>query len=391
MRIVIVGGGFGGVKAALELEKDRNFEVVLISDKSHFLYYPTLYSTATGESHRESVVQLTEIFEARRVKLVEATMTGLDMNRKMVKTTEGEFHYDAVILALGVVTTYFGIDGLDTYSYSIKSHEEIKRFKKHLHDEITEDRHMDKNYVVVGAGPTGVELSSALVGYLEELRVAHKVKRSKIRVKLVEAAPRVLPRMSESTSRRVLARLKDIGVDVQLGKTVEKQDNDSIIISGKDVPTETVVWTSGVANHPFYKEHDFPLAKNGRVAVDDNLMAFPDVFVIGDNADTQYTGLAQTALHDGIYVSRYLKAKVAKRHLPTYHPVKPPVLIPVGKAWALLEWGPLKIWGTIGALIKSAAHIIGYRDVFPLGLALGAWRSHLVREEDCEVCLFAKK
>ena len=170
MRVVIVGGGFGGVKTALELAKDKSFEVVLISDKDHFMYYPTLYSTATGESHRESVVPLTEVFEARRVKIVQATMTGLDMHRKIVATSEGDFQYDVVVLALGVITTYFGLQGLDTFSYSIKSYSELKRFKKHLHDELTQDKHLDKNYIIVGAGPTGVELSAALVGYLAEIR-----------------------------------------------------------------------------------------------------------------------------------------------------------------------------------------------------------------------------
>ena len=391
MRVVIVGGGFGGVKAALELSKDKAFEVVLISDKDHFLYYPTLYSTATGESHRESVVPLNEIFEARRVKIVQATMTGLDVHRKIVATTEGDFQYDTVILALGVVTTYFGIEGLDTYSYSIKSYSELKRFKQHLHQELTEDKHLDKNYVIVGAGPTGVELSAALVSYLAEIRDAHKVRKSKIRVRLVEAAPRVLPRMSEATSARAEKRLEQLGVEVKTNEAVQSQDGDSIMISGKDIPTETVVWTSGVTNHPFFKDHDFPLAQNGRVVVDDSLQAFPDVFVIGDNAATPYTGLAQTALHDALFVSKYLKAKARHKKLPSYYAVKPPVVVPVGKKWALFEWGPLRLWGKIGALLQGGAHIVGYHDVFPVGLALGAWRAHLVREEECEICLFARQ
>ena len=196
--------------------------------------------------------------------------------------------------------------------------------------------------------------------------------------------------MDEASSARAMTRLKKLGVDVRVNEKVESQDDDSIIISGKDILTETVVWTSGVTNHPFYKEHDFPLAQNGRVVVDDALQAFPDVFVIGDNAATPYTGLAQTALHDAQFVGRFLKAKKNHKKLPKYHPVKPPVVVPIGRKWALFEWGPLRLWGKIGALLQAGSHIVGYHDVFPVGLALGAWRAHLVREEECETCLFRK-
>lgn len=391
MKVVIVGGGFAGVKTALELAKDKSIEVTLISERDHFLYYPALYGTATGESHLQSVVPLAQIFDGRRVKVVQASMKGLDKQRKIVVTDRGDFHYDYVVLAIGVVTTYFGLKGLDRYSYTIKTYDELQRFKHHLHQELIDNNHLDKNYVVVGAGPTGVELSAALVRYLAEIGRAHKVRHTKLRIRLVEAAPRVLPRMSEAASAKVLKRLKDLGVSVELNKKVESQDDDSIIISGKDVPTETVVWTSGVTNHPFFKEQNFPLAQNGRVIVDNSMQAYPNVFVIGDNAATSYTGLAQTALHDALYVGKYLKAKAHRRHLPKYYEIKPPVVIPVGDNWAVMEWGLIRMTGWLASLVRRAADFIGYHDILPIGQALGVWRAQMIREETCPVCIAASK
>jgi NADH dehydrogenase len=390
MRIVIAGGGFGGVKAALELAKSNKFQITLISDSDEFLYYPALYGTATGHSHLESFVPLTEIFKhAPHVKIVRDKVVAIDAHRKMIKGEAGTYEYDNCILALGVVTTYFGIEGLAEHSFSIKSREEVARFKAHLHREMTESGHMDKNYVIVGAGPTGVELSAALTSYLKRIADTHGIRHGKIHVSLVEAAPRVLPRMSEKASAHVEKRLKWLGVDVQTNKKVEAADEDSIQISGRDVPTETIVWTSGVTNNPFFTDnaHLFTVAKNGRIEVDEHLEASDHIYVIGDNAATPYTGLAQTALHDGIFIANHLSCLAAKKVPKPYKAVKPPVVIPVGENWAILEWGPLTCGGLLGSWIRRAADLIGYHDILPLGQALGVWRAQMVVEEDCPVCI----
>lgn len=389
-RVVIVGGGFGGVKTALELASDQSLDVTLISDKDHFVYFPALYSTATGGSHLQSFVPLTEIFKTvPNVTIVQDKIVGIDTHRRHV-TGESKKHYeyDMVVFSLGVVTTYFGIEGIEKYSYSIKSHDEVVRFKEHLHEELVTDKHLDKHYVIIGAGPTGVELSAALASYLKLIATNHNIKRAKVRIKLVEAAPRVMPRMSEKASEIILNRLNQLGVDVMLNKKVESEDDDSIMVSGKDIESKTVVWTAGVANNPFYTEHTdvFSLAKNGRVTVDEHMQAAPDVYVIGDNAVTPYSGLAQTALHDAQFVARVIKSRVRHRTAPRYKAVKPPVVVPVGKNWAILEWGPIRITGWLGSWIRRAADMIGYHDVLPIGQALGVWRAEYVTEEDCTFC-----
>jgi len=387
MNIVIVGGGFGGVKAALELSKSKDITITLISDKPDFQYYPALYSSATGHSHLESWVPLGTIFagiENIQVKL--DTVVAIDPAKKQVSSESGKtYTYDQCILALGVVTTYFGIKGLDTYAYGIKSAEEIKRLKQHLYNDIAENHSVDKCYVVIGAGPTGVELSAALGSYVTRLSEHYGVEEGKAPcVELIEAAPRILPKMKEATSKMVLKRLQKLGVDVQTGKMVESATGDQIMVGGKPMSSRTVIWTAGVTNHPFYKENieHFSLLPNGRVKVDEYMVAAPNVYVIGDNAGTPYTGLAQTALHDALFVAKNIRRQHRGRSPKKYKAVMPPVVVPVGDNWAILEWHGLRVGGWLGSLLRRAADFIGYNDMLPLGQALGVWHASMVMEDD---------
>lgn len=387
MNITIVGGGFAGVKAALELSKDHSIRVTLISDKPDFQYYPALYSTATGHSHLESWVPLSTIFAGiKNVTIKQDTIISIDPITKEVKGRSGEtYTYERCILALGVVTTYFGIEGLQTYSFGIKSQEEIERLKRHLYTDIAEKHTIDKRYVVIGAGPTGVELSAALGSYIDRLCEHYGVEYKNVpQVDLLEAAPRILPRMSEKTSEIVLKRLQRLGVTVHTSQAVESATAEHIMVGGKPIKSRTVIWTAGVTNHPFYKEHDsiFELEKNGRVKIDEYMVAAPHIYVIGDNASTPYTGLAQTALHDALFVAKNIKREINGQEPKKYKAVKPPVVVPVGENWAILEWHGIRISGWLGSILRRIADFIGYNDMLPLGQALGVWHASMVMEED---------
>lgn len=388
MNILIIGGGFGGVKAALKLARNSRHSVTLISDKDHLLYYPALYATATGRSKMQSIVPLSTIFKDTRVKVIQDTITGYDPTRRIV-TGSRNYSYDRVIFAMGVVTSYFGITGLDKYSYSIKSAPAIDQFRKHLHELLSTDRHLDKHYVIVGAGPSGVELAASLASYLRFISKRHGIKKAKVSLKLVEAAPRILPRMSEATSLAVTKRLHQLGVTVMTSQSVESQDDDSIRVNGRDIISHTVVWTSGVSNHPFFGRHSshFPLAANGKVAIDEHLMAGQSTYVIGDNAATQYSGLAQTALRDAIYVSDDIIGQAHGRSRKPYKAFLPPVVVPVGTRWAAFEWRRLRLHGFAGYLIRRAADLIGYADIVNFKQALRLWRSEDWHDEDCTRCI----
>lgn len=381
MNITIVGGGFGGVKAALTLAKNKRARITLITDKPDFQYYPALYGTATGKSHLQAWIALGEIFaHHNNVDIVIDTVTKLDKTAKTITGTSGNIYaYNKLILALGSVTTYFGIPGLNDYAYGIKSHDEISRLKQHLLEEFKTPDGADKDFLIVGAGPTGVELASALGTYLKHLKEHYRQHEPRITISIIEAAPRVLPRMSEKASALVAARLKKLGVHVELNKKVEEETADSLIVSGKPIKSHTVIWTSGVANNPFFAANadQFELSKNGKVVVDAHLRSGHDVYVIGDNAFTPWSGLAQTALHDGIFVAKHIMGISNEKYVAKL----PPVVVPVGENWAIFEYKNIRFGGWLGSVIRSMADFVGYSDILPFGQALGVWRAQKIEEE----------
>jgi len=386
MNITIVGSGFGGVKAALELAKDPGNQITVITDKPDFQYYPALFSTATGYRHLQSWVPLGVIFAGKsNIRVILDTALKIDPDARLITGESGKkYSYITCIMALGMVTTYFGIKGLDTFAYGIKSSEEIKRLKQHIFTDIAEKRTLDKHYVVVGAGPTGVELSAALGAYIKQICKRYKVRDHKLHIDLIEAAPRILPRMSERASIKVEKRLKNLGVHVQTGKAVESANAENLVVNGKKVESRTVIWTSGVTNNPFYKnngEH-FTFAKNGKIEVDNYMRAHRGLYIIGDNASTPYSGLAQTALHDAIFVTDNLYRRKRKYVQKKYKPVMPPVVVPVGHGWAIFEWHGITLSGRLAAGLRRMADLIGYRDILPFGHALGVWRASYELEDD---------
>lgn len=380
MKITIVGGGFGGVKAALELAKNKRAQITLISDRPDFQYYPALYSTATGHTGRQSWVPLGEIFANHdNVDIVIDKVVKLDKKARTISGESGTLYsYHTLVLALGSVTTYFGIPGLDEYAYGIKSHDEIMRLKQHLLEQFTTPNGVDKYYLIIGGGPTGVELASALGTYLKQLKKHYKQPGARIQISLIEAAPRVLPRMSEKASALVTAQLKKLGVHVETNRKVEAETADSLVVNGRAIKSHTVIWTSGVANNPFFTANadQFELSKNGKVVVNSHMKADEHLYVIGDNAFTQFSGLAQTALHDGIYVARHILGKTKRK----YKVKTPPVVVPIGEGWAIFEYKKLRFGGWLGAQVRSAADFVGYRDILPFGQALGVWRAQKVKE-----------
>jgi NADH dehydrogenase len=310
------------------------------------------------------------------VTVVQDTVASIDTSAQLLQGANS-YHYETAVLALGSVTTYFGIEGLDTYSYGIKSQDEIRRLQAHLWQEMSDGSDDEKHYVIIGAGPTGVELAGALGEYVLRLRHQFGIKKKRMTINLIEAAPRVLPRLSTQTSQRAHRRLHKLGVHVEVNKKVERQTAGELYVNGRPLQTHTVIWTSGVANAPFYKENEaqFELNERGKVKVDEFMRSSAHVYVIGDNADTPYAGLAQTALHDALFVAKHLKGSKS-----TYRPKYPPCVIPIGTRYALFEWGWLRFGGILGHLLRLAADGIGYHDVLPISWAIKAWRAQQKHE-----------
>lgn len=390
-RVLIVGGGFGGVKAALELSKDERFRVTLLSDSTDFRYYPTLYRRATGGRRANSSIPLATLFLKTPVTLVQGNATRLDRAAHTITTADKQvLPYDTLILGLGVVTNYFGIKGLKDYSFSIKSQSDADRFKAHLHKQLADLSQPDLHYVVVGGGPTGIELAGALPSYLKRIMKYHGLERRAVHVDLVEAAPRLLPRLPKDVSRRISRRLKRLGVRLYLNMPVRGETADYLLAGKKPIRSHTVVWTAGVTTHPFFSHNDFVITKRGKVSVDTYLQAEDNIFVIGDNANTPHSGLAQTALLDGAFVAWNLKRRASGKEMGSYLAKRPITVIPVGEHWAMVLSKHLRVGGFIGYLLREAADFIGFLDIESWDRATRQWLTAFGEHEECAVCNAAR-
>lgn len=391
--MVIVGGGFAGVKAALELSKKQLGRITLVSSEPYFLHHATLYATATGRDAASSVVDLEDMFATHHdVTVVHDSMKSIDRTRRIVVCGKQDIPYDSLVLALGSVTNYFGINGMQKHSFGIKTLEEVRALRRHLHTEIVKESHGKNTYFIIGAGPTGVELAAAMSDYVRETTRAHRVTRGKTEVVLVEAAPRILPRLSKTASQKVAARLNELGVKVLTGHKVEALGKDSLTIDGQKTPTRTVVWTSGVKNNPFFAEHshEFILSPNGRVSVNHYLEATDNIYVLGDNADTPQSGRAYTALSDAVFVADHLARKAALRPLKPYRPAIVAQSVPVGRSWAYVEKYGVYIAGNFGFLVRRWIELAGLKALLPYNQALSVWHAYDRHDGSCELCIIPR-
>jgi NADH dehydrogenase len=386
-KLVIVGGGFAGVKLALDLWQDKRFAITLVSDRSDFRNYPTLYLTATGGKRLISSIPLAELFAGKSVDVIIDPAISVDRTSKTIVTkSKRRIPYDGLVLAMGVVTNYFGIKGLDQYSHTIKSPEGAEALKSHLHEQMVNQKRPDLNYVVIGGGPTGVELAGVLPGYLKSMIKHHGVSARNIHVDLVEAAPKILPRSPKDVSKRVARQLRKLGVRLYLNTSVQAQTADALMVNGKPIRSHTVIWTAGVMNHPFFAEQGFQISPNRKVRVDQFLQTEPGIYVIGDNADTPYSGMAQTALYDAKFLANNFRRIVDHKPPQPYRAKRPVYVFPAGPRWAAVQWGPLRLYGQIGYTLRSLADLVAYHDYEPWWKASKRWAALDDKEESCPYC-----
>lgn len=385
--VLIVGGGFGGVKSAIELSKHPEFKVTLLSDRDNFDYHPSLYHTATGGSAEVSSIPLVDILKNTSVEIIKGEATKLDRGSKKLGLKNGQLiAYDVLILSLGMVTNYFGIKGMKEYSYGIKNIAEAEELKRHLHKQLIDDLKPDLNYIIIGGGPTGVELAGALPAYMNQIIKKHGLPKRRVHIDLVEAMPRLMPRMPKSSSRIYARRLRALGVKLYLGTPVQAETANALLMHGKYVRSHTVIWTAGLANHPFFSHNGFQIEHNGKVQVDKLLQAWPGIFVIGDNANTPYSGMAQTALYDARFVIENLVRHQKGQQPYAYKAKKPVYITPVGRRWAGVYWGRVSIFGWVGWLLRSAADWVGYKDFEPWWEATELLLASNDQENKCRIC-----
>lgn len=390
-KIVIVGSGFGGVKTALSLAGREEFDVTLVSTKLNFEYHAALYRSATGWSPREVMLPLRDIFYGdSHINLIQAKITEVNPKKKVIKSDLGdEYKYDSLVLALGQVANYYGIEGLDENSFSMDTVTNTIALREHLRKVVIEGSHNDDyRFVVVGGGATGVELSSELQIFIRELCREHRKPLKKINVTLIEGGPRLLSLLSPKVSKHTEWRLKELGVKVLLNTQVTGLHKGKLSLAdGKTISSHTVVWTAGAKNNPFFAsnaEH-FDISRDTRVEVDEYLSVGDDIYVIGDSANTQYSGMAQTALFDAKFVSENLIRHAEKKTKKLYVPHRPIYAVPVGRAWAIMQWGRLVLWGRPAWIGRRLADLRLFLNFEPYRKAVNTWRAGNKRAEGYEI------
>ncbi len=348
--IVIIGGGFAGVAAAQALLRSGvSATITLVSDKEYLTYYPGLYSLVTEGRRSEVAFPLTALFREKTVQIVSGTFVRVDQARQVVCLTtpagETTLPYDYLVLALGSQANYFNIPGLKECSLSFKSVDEALKLQAHFETLFARAKTLPKNEqvailhtVVIGGGPSGVELAGTLKHYLAKRAQVHGVDPSLVTVGIVEGASRLLPTMSEKVSALAEDRLRNLGVNIFLNRVLQSEDEDEILLNDMDIKTGTVIWTAGTSiNEAYNTLPDIQLSDRKRVVVSEYLALPSDnhIFIVGDGAATEFSGLAQTAIHTGEYVGKTIARMIENKPLVAYVPHQPSYVVPIGKHFAI--------------------------------------------------------
>lgn len=388
-RVLIIGGGFGGIISARELaKKNPNLEIKLVSNKSYFEYYPALYRVVTGASPIEVCVPLEEILP-KRVEVDIDKIIDINLTDKTATSESGSvYKYDILIMALGSETTYFNLPGIEDFSLGFKSINEALRLKTHIANLFEEHEHPTQNeftshfhVVIVGGGPSGVEVAGDLSVHLKHLAKINKVDPSFITIDLIESNGRLIPSLPEKVSAKILARLRELGVNVYLNRYLMKEELEQVYMKDMSFQAKTVIWTAGTQiNRIFSKITGLTFAKNKRVEVDEYLQAkgFEDIYVIGDAAATEYSGLAQTAIYDGKYVAKIITQKLKNKKIDKYIPKKNGLAIPIGESWGVLCSGSFVLYGFFAYAIRHMIDFMFFADILSwkkfFSLYLEGWK-----------------
>ncbi|CAN5707477.1 NAD(P)/FAD-dependent oxidoreductase [soil metagenome] len=378
MKIVVVGGGFGGVKAALELSNKPNMQVTLISQTENFEYHGALYRSGTGTSPLEVVIPLRNIFNRSTNVSVELDrIIGIDAKKKRVISETGNLYpYDKVIFAMGNILHYYGLPGiaensmsLDTITNTIALRYQMTQLFKSTQENVT--------VAVIGAGPSGVELVGELQHFADRVASKYSLPSTKVHPMLVEGTARVLPTLSPQASVKALRRLKKLGVDVRLNTRINSCEPGKVCLDSGDLRSDLIVWTAGSQTPPFYAQYaNVFVLERGKVKVDQFLRAVNQehIYVIGDNAKTPFSGMAQTALHDAKFVAKNIFREYHDQAPSWYRAYQPIYAVPIGEKWAVLQTGKGVISGYRGWLVRRRADLAIYRNFEPYKQALKTYK-----------------
>ncbi|HUE41412.1 MAG TPA: NAD(P)/FAD-dependent oxidoreductase [Chthoniobacterales bacterium] len=380
-RVVIVGGGFGGLAAAKALGK-APVEVILIDRTNHHVFQPLLYQVATSvlaPSQMSSPIR--EVLRRHKnTTVIMGEVIGVDKAERCVFVTDADrenvpIRYDYLILATGARHSYFGHNEFEKFAPGLKSladavgiRNKILSAFEQAEAEENVDLHRELlTFVLVGAGPTGVEMAAALAIFIRtSLRSEfRRIDPTSARIVLIDAARTVLGTFATSLSEAAELHLQKLGVEIHLGHAVEKIDSEGVIVGGERIASKTVIWTAGVTPSPAGKWLGVETDRAGRVRIQPDLRVpgNPEIFVIGDTASLDQdgkplAGVAQVAMQQGRYAGKLIRRQLAGRKAPKpFRYFDKGTMAVIGKGYAVLQSGKVHLHGLIAWLAWAFIHI----------------------------------
>lgn len=385
-RVVIVGAGFGGLSAAQQLGQ-KDVDVLVLDRKNYHGFWPLIYEVATAGLEPEAIAYPVRgiLHRYASVSFHMTDVRGFDFARKQIITDGNIVHYDYLIVAAGSTNNYFGNDSLASQTFSLKDIDDAQRLRNHILSSfelaVRETNPVRRarlmTFVIVGGGPTGVELAGAFAELIRH--VLHKdypmLDVTEARVMLVEATDRLLSPFPPSLQKKAQAQLEIMGVEVKLQTAVESVENGMVVFKGGScIASDTVVWTAGVRGSSIAELMHTPLQRGYRVPVQPtlNLAEWPDVFVVGDMAHLEqtpngpsYPMVATVAIQQGKHAAHNVMARMRKKPMKKFRYFNKGKMATIGRRAAVVDAYGLRISGFVAWVMWLFVHLIslvGFRN-----------------------------
>ena len=380
-KIIIVGGGFGGLAIAKALH-NAPAQIVLIDRSNHHLFQPLLYQVATSVLTPGQIGSPIRgiLRNNRNTTVILGEVTGVNKEQKFVTVRDADreevrLSYDYLILATGVTHSYFGHNEFEKFAPGLKSLADAVAIRNKIlqafeQAEAEEDpsRHRDLlTFILVGAGPTGVEMAGAIAVLVRSTLKSEfrRIDPASARIVLVDMAPRVLPPFAEDLSKAASERLGELGVEVRLGHSVDQINAEGIVVAKERIASKTVIWTAGVSPSPAGKWLGVETDRAGRVRIAKDLTVpgDPEILVIGDTASLDQDGkplpgVAQVAIQQGRYAGKLIRGRLVGSRAPgPFKYFDKGSMAVVGKGFAVLQSGKIHISGFVAWLGWAAVHL----------------------------------